>query len=274
MNRFALALALALPGLALAQLPGKEPAKAPAKPAVPATGPVATVNGVAIPRSRMEAVLRLQKERGGVDSDPVRNQVREILINNELLNQEAARTGLTKKAEFQQQLDLTRNEVTANAMIQEHLRAHPVSTADVQKEYDRIKAQQGDKEYKVRHILVAKEDEAKAVIAEIKKGAKFEEVAQKKSLDEGTRPRGGELDWTVPGNLEKPFADAMVKLEKGKMSETPVATRYGFHIVRVDDIRDVKFPELTQVRGQIEQRLLGQRVEAFLRDLRAKAKIE
>ena len=113
------------------------------------------------------------------------------------------------------------------------------------KEYDRLKAQQSDKEYKVRHILLGKEDEAKAVIAEIKKGAKFEEIAQKRSLDEGTRPRGGELDWTVPGNLEKPFADAMVKLEKGKMTETPVATRYGFHVVRVDDI---------VVRAEVNQR--------------------
>jgi len=274
MNRYVFALALALPGLAAAQLPAKEPAKAGAKPAASATGPVATVNGVAIPRTRLETVLRMQKDRGVNDSDQVRAQLREILINNELLNQEANRTGLVKKPEFQQQLELARNEVIANAMIQEHLRTHPVSAADVQKEYDKLKAQQGDKEYKVRHILVAKEDEAKAVIAEIKKGAKFEEVAQKKSLDEGTRPRGGELEWTVPGNLEKPFADAMVKLEKGKMSETPVATRYGFHVVKVDDIRDVKFPDITQVRSQLEQRLLGQRVEAFLRDLRAKAKID
>ena len=274
MIRYVFVLALALPGLALAQLPGKEPAKPAAKPAVSATGPVATVNGVAIPRARLDAILRMQKERGVADSEQVRAQVREILINNELLNQEAARSGLVKKPETQQQLELTRNEVIANVMIQEYLRTHPVATADVQKEYDRLKAQQGDKEYKVRHILVAKEDEAKAVIAEIKKGAKFEEVAQKRSLDEGTRPRGGELDWTVPGNLEKPFADAMVKLDKGKMTDAPVATRYGFHVVRVDDIREVKFPDITQVRSQLEQRLLGQRVEAFLHDLRAKAKIE
>jgi peptidyl-prolyl cis-trans isomerase C len=213
MNRYVFILALALPGLAFAQLPGKDK-PAPAKSA--ATGPVATVNGIAIPRSRIDTVLRMQKERGVADSEQVRAQLREILINNELLNQEAGRTGLLKKADVQQQLELTRNEVIANAVIQEHLRTHPVGAAEVQKEYDRVKAQQGDKEYKVRHILVAKEDEAKAVIAEIRKGAKFEEIAQKRSLDEGTRPRGGELDWTVPGNLEKPFADAMVKLEKGR----------------------------------------------------------
>jgi peptidyl-prolyl cis-trans isomerase C len=271
MKRLFCTLALA-PGLALAQLPGKgEPAK-PA--AAPATGPVATVNGTAIPRSRMDTVLRIQKERGVADSPQVRSQLREILINNELLTQEATRSGLTKKPEFQQQLELSRIEVIANSMIQEYLRTHPVTPAEVQKEYDRLKSSQGEREYKVRHTLVAKEDEAKAAIAEIKKGAKFEDVAQKRSLDEGTRPRGGELDWTVPGNLEKPFADAMVKLDKGKMSEAPVATRYGFHVLRVDDVREAKFPELDQVRGQLQQRLTGQRVEGLIRDLRAKAKIE
>jgi len=271
MTRTFCALALALPGLALAQLPGREPAK-PA--AAPASGTVATVNGVAIPRARFETVLRIQKERGMQDNEQVRAQLREILINNELLNQEAGRSGLTKKGDVQAQIELSRHEVVAAAMVGEHLRAHPVAATEVQGEYDRLKAQSGDREYKVRHILVAKEDDAKAIIAELKKGAKFEELAQKRSLDEGTRPRGGELDWTVPGNLEKPFADAMVKLEKGKTSEAPVATRYGFHVMRLDDVRELKFPELEQVRTQIQQRLVQQRIDALIRDLRAKAKIQ
>ncbi len=269
MTRFFCALALALPAAALAQLPGKEPAK----PA-PATGPVATVNGIAIPRQRMETVLRIQKERGVADSDQVRAQLRELLINTEVLYQEASRSGLLKKPEIQQQLDLNRTEFVANALVQEYLRAHPVSAAEVQKEYDRIRAQNGDKEYKARHILLAKEEDAKAAIAEIKKGAKFEEIAQTRSIDEGTKPRGGELDWTVPGNLEKPFADAMLKLEKGRMSDTPVATRYGFHVLRLDDVREARFPDLEQVRGRIQQHLAEARVQALVRDLRAKAKIE
>lgn len=270
MKRILSVLALALPGLALAQLPGKDKPAA----AVPATGPVATVNGVAIPRARMDTVLRVQKERGVNDSDQVRAQVRDMLIANELLNQEASRSGLLKKAEVQQQVELARAEVIANLMIQEHLRAHPVAAADVQKEYDRLKAESGTREYKVRHILVASEDDAKGVIAELKKGGKFEEIAQKRSIDEGTKPRGGELDWTPPGNLEKSFADAMVKLDKGKTSEAPVRTRYGYHVIRVDDIRELKFPELDQVRNQIQQRLVQVRVETFLRDLRAKAKVD
>jgi peptidyl-prolyl cis-trans isomerase C len=272
MKRRIFALALLLPCMTLAQLPTKEPAKAPAKPA--ATGPLATVNGVQIPRQRLEVVLRQQMARGAADSEQLRAQVREALINNELLNQEANRSGIAKKAEVLQQLDITRQEVIANAVVTEHLRVNPVSDADIQKEYDRARAQTGDREFKARHILVSTEDDAKSVLADLKKGGKFDDIAQKRSLDEGTRPRGGDLDWNVPGNFDKAFADAMVKLEKGKMTEAPVRSRFGFHVIQLDDVRPVNFPPLAQVKQQIQQRLVGQKVESFVRDLRAKSKIE
>ncbi len=282
MNKQFYALALLLPSLALAQLPTKEPAKAPAKPATApatapaaaATGPLATVNGVAIPRQRLELVIRQQVARGAPDNEQLRTQVRELLINNELLIQEANRSGLAKKTEVQQLLELNRLEITANATISEYLRVHPIADAEIQKEYERAKAQTGDREYKARHILVATEDDAKSVLADLKKGAKFDEVAAKRSLDEGTRPKGGDLDWNVPGNFDKAFSDAMMKLEKGKMSEAPVRSRFGFHIIQLDDVRPVSFPALTQVRQQIQQRLVDQKVQGMLRDLRAKAKIE
>ncbi|SRR5258706_7932383 len=276
MKRRYFALALLLPCLAFAQ--SKEPAKAPAKPAAPAasssSATLATVNGVAIPRQRLEVVVKQQVARGATDNEQLRAQVREALINNELLIQEANRSGVAKKAEVQQQIDLTRQEVIANAVVQEHLRAHPVSDAEVQKEYDRAKQLTGDKEYKARHILVSTEDDAKSVLADLKKGVKFDEIAQKRSLDEGTRVKGGDLDWNVPSNFDKAFADAMVKLEKGKMSEAPVRSRFGFHIIQLDDVRPVSFPKLDQVKQQIQQRLAGQRVDNMIRDLRAKAKLE
>ena len=280
MKKQIFALALLLPALlsgpALAQLPTKEPAKGAAKeaPKPAATGPLATVNGVQIPRNRLDLVVRQQAARGAQDNEQLRAQVREALINNELLIQEANRSGIAKKAEVQQQIDLTRQEVIANAMVAEYVRANPVSDADIQKEYERAKTQTGDKEYKARHILVATEDDAKSVLADLKKGGKFDEIAQKRSLDEGTRPKGGDLDWNVPSNFDKPFADAMVKLEKGKMSEAPVRSRFGFHIIQLDDARPVSFPPLAQVRQQIQQRLVGQKVDSLIRDLRAKAKIE
>ena len=272
---------LCLPAIALAQpLPTKEPAKpaaAPAKPAAAApaaTGPVATVNGTVIPRQRLELVVRQQVARGAADSEALRTQVREALINTEVLGQEANRSGLAKKAEVQQQIDLTRQEVIANAMVGEYLRGHPVSDADIQKEYERAKSQTGEKEYRARHILVASEDDAKSVIAEVKKGGKFEDIAQKRSIDEGTRPKGGDLDWNVPGNFDKAFSDAMVKLEKGKMTEVPVRSRFGYHVILLDDVRTVSFPKLDQVKPQISQSIVGQRVDAYLRELRTKAKVE
>ena len=271
MKKSLLPLVLALPLSVLAQLPAK-PAAAPAGAA--ATGPVATVNGAAIPRARMETVIRQQVARGAQDSEQMRAQVREALINNELLMQEANRTGVTKRADVQQQVEVARQEVIVNAMVGEYLRTRPVTDAEIQQEYDRAKAQTGDREYRARHILVASEDEAKAVIADLKKGAKFEDLAQKKSLDEGTRPRGGDLDWNVPGNFDKAFSDAMVKLEKGKTTETPVRTRFGYHIIQLEDVRAVNFPPVAQVRPQLQQRIVNQRVEGLIRDLRAKAKIE
>jgi peptidyl-prolyl cis-trans isomerase C len=274
MKKRILLLALCLPALALAQqqLPTK-PAAAPAKP-VPATGPVATVNGVVIPRQRLDLVVRQQVGRGAADSEGLRAQAREALVNNELLVQEANRTGLAKKPEVQQQIELTRQEVIANAMVGEYLRTSPVTDAEIQKEYERAKAQTGDKEYRARHILVATEDEAKAVIADIKKGGKFDEIALKRSLDDGTKPKGGDLDWNVPANFDKAFSDAMVKLDKGKMTDVPVRSRFGYHVILLEDVRPVSFPKLDQVKQQIQQSIVGQRVDAYLRDLRAKAKIE
>jgi peptidyl-prolyl cis-trans isomerase C len=277
----ATALALALPGAALAQapaLPTKEPAKAakPAAPAAPASkdGPVATVNGVAIPRYRSDLFVQQQAQRGNRDSEEMRTRIREVLINNEIVFQEAARSGTPKRPEVQQQLELMRHEVIVNAYIGDWLRKNPIAEGDVQKEYERARSLTGDKEYKARHILLESEEAAKGAIAEIAKGAKFEEVAQKSSKDEGTRPRGGELEWSVPGNYDKAFADAMVKLEKGKMTAAPVRSRFGFHVIRLDDVRDVKFPPLDEVKPQIQQRLTQQKIEVLVRELRAKAKVE
>jgi peptidyl-prolyl cis-trans isomerase C len=275
MKRLIFVLAAALPISTLAQLPTKEPAKPAAAPAAaPATGPLATVNGVAIPRQRLELVLRQQTARGATDNDQMRAQLREALINNELLFQEGTRNGTAKKPEVQQQIDLSRQEVIANAVINEFLRSNPVSDADIQKEYERAKTQTGEREYRARHILVANEADAKAVLADLKKGVKFEELAQKKSLDEGTRPKGGDLDWNVPSNFDKAFSEAMMKLEKGKMTEVAVRTRFGYHIILLEDVRPVNFPPLAQVRQQVQQRIVGQKVDAMLRELRAKAKIE
>jgi peptidyl-prolyl cis-trans isomerase C len=270
------ALLLAAPALAQPTLPTKEPAKKEAakpKPAAAKGGNIATVNGVAVPRSRADHLLQQQAGRMP-DNEQTRAMVREELVNREVIAQEAQKAGLAKNPEVQAQIDMARQEVLVNAYIRDWMRRNPVSDADVTTEYERARSQTGDKEYKARHILVESEDQAKSLIAELKKGGKFEDLATKNSKDPGSAQRGGDLDWNVPGTFDSQFSEAMVKLEKGKYTEAPVRTRYGWHIIQLDDVRGVKFPELNEVRQRITQQITQNRIEQLVKGLRAKAKVE
>jgi peptidyl-prolyl cis-trans isomerase C len=270
--------ALAVPAIALAQdkapLPEKKAAKpAAAKPAA-RPGAVATVNGVAVPQARMDLLMQQQQQRGAPDNDQMRNMVKEELVNREVIAQEAQKLGVSKMPEVAAQIDMARQEIIVSAYLREFARKNPISDADVQKEYDRAKAQHGDKEYRARHILVETEDQAKSLIADLKKGAKFDDLASKNSKDTGSATRGGDLDWNVPGTYDKQFADAMVKLEKGKYTEAPVKSRFGFHVIQLDDVRPAKFATLAEVKPRIQQMLVQTKIEELVRGLRAKAKIE
>ena len=265
---------LAYPALALAQ-GAQLPTKEPAKPAAAASkeGPVATVNGAAIPRQYADLLLRERVQQGAPDNEPLHEAVRDELINREVIVQEANRSGLTKRAELRTQIEIVRQNVIVQAYLRDYVAKHPVTDAEIRAEYERAKAQTGSTEYKARHILVETEEEAKRLIAEAKKGAKFEELAQKHSKD-STKDRGGDLDWNIPGVFDKTFAEAMVKLEKGKMTDVPVRTRFGFHIIQLDDVRPVKIPPLAEVKPRIEQRLTQLKIDKLVGDLRAKAKVE
>jgi peptidyl-prolyl cis-trans isomerase C len=279
-----LAVALLLPAVAIAQapLPGKEaPEKPAAKPsakpsAKPAAKPgaLATVNGVPIPQARAEMMVMQQQARGTPDTPELRGMVREELVNRELIAQEAQRSGIAKQSEVQTQVELARQEILVGAYLREWSRKNPVSEAEIQKEYDRAKAQHGDKEYKARHILVDTEDEAKALIGQLKKGGKFDDLASKNSKDTGSATRGGDLDWNVPATYDKQFSDAMTRLEKGKYTDAPVRTRFGFHIIQLDDVRPAKFAALAEVKPRIQQMLVQNKIQELVKGLRAKAKIE
>jgi peptidyl-prolyl cis-trans isomerase C len=247
----------------------------PVAPALAQAGAekAATVNGVAIPKSRLDLIVKAQASRGVPDNDQVRGELRERLIVREIITQEATKKGLAKNAEVQAQLELARQEVLWNAYIADFIRTHPVPDAQVKAEYDRLKVARGDKEYKARHILVEKEDDAKTIIADLKKGRKFEELA-KQSKDPGSKDRGGDLDWNAPAGYVKPFSDAMVRLEKGKYTEVPVQTQFGWHVILLEDVRATKFPPLEEVKPQITQRLQEQEFSKVVADLRAKAKVE
>jgi peptidyl-prolyl cis-trans isomerase C len=261
-----------------AKSPPKDAAKGAAKGAPKAAGKggdaIARVNGVPVPKSRLDAMILQQQQRGTPDNEQTRAMVRDELVNREIVAQEAAKAGLAKNPEVQAQIDSARQEILVGAYVRDWLRKHPVTDTEVQQEYDRAKGQTGDQEYKARHILVETEDQAKAMIADLKKGAKFEELATKNSKDSGTKERGGDLDWNVPGVFDKQFSEAMTKLEKGKYTETPVRTRFGFHVIQLDDVRAVKFPALAEVKPRIQQQLVQGKIEELVRGLRAKAKIE
>ena len=267
---------MAAPALAVGQaLPTKEPARKEAarKPAAKGEA-IAKVNGVAVPRARQDIVVQQQSQRGMPDNEQTRAMVREELINREVIAQEAQRTGVAKNPQVQTQMDMARQEVLVGAYINDWLRKNPVSDADVQKEYERVKTETGAKEYKARHILVDSEDQAKGLIAELKKGGKFDELASESSKDTGSAQRGGDLDWNVPGNFDRQFSEAMVKLEKGKYTEAPVQTRFGFHVIQLDDVRQVSFPALNEVRSRIQQQLTRSKINGLVKSLRAKAKVE
>jgi len=275
--RILVAALLAIPLAAAAQLPTKEPAKkeaAPKKDAAKGSPPIATVNGVAVPRARAEALLKQQAARGMPDNDQSRAMIRDELINREVLIQEANKSGVARSAEVANQIDLARQEIVISAYLREWVRKNPISDADIQKEYDRVKAEQGDKEYRARHILVETEDQAKTMVAELKKGGKFEDLAAKNSKDPGSKDRGGDLDWHGTGDFDRAFSDAMIKLEKGKFTETPVRTRFGFHIIQLEDVRSGRFPSLAEVKPRIQQQLTQVRIDELVKGLRAKAKIE
>lgn len=252
--------ALSLPGLALAQ-------------GSAASAKVATVNGVAIPKNQVDAIVHAQEAQGQKDTPQLRAAIRDRLITLEVLVQEAKHKGLNKNADVVAQIELDRANILAQAYRADYIKHHPVSEDALKAEYDKLKANAGDKEYKARHILVDTEDEAKAIIEKLNKGAKFADLA-KASKDPGSKDRGGELDWNQPGGFVKPFADALVKLQKGKFTETPVHTQFGWHVIQLDDVRPLKFPDLDQVRTRLEQQLQEQMFEKDLAALRAKAKIE
>jgi peptidyl-prolyl cis-trans isomerase C len=235
---------------------------------------IAIVNGKPIPTSRMESLMREIAKSGNPIPEEMKPKIKEELIIREIFVQEAERRGLAATPEYAGQMELARQSVLIKSLFDDQQKNVAVSEADIAAEYKRLTAANSSKEYKASHILVAKESEAKDIIAKLKKGAKFEDLAKKMSTDKGSGANGGSLDWVSPGGLVKEFGDAMVKLNKGQTSDAPVKSEFGYHIIRVEDSRQQEVPKLADVRPQIEQQLKQQKLSGFQNDLRAKAKVE
>ncbi|QEI06819.1 peptidylprolyl isomerase [Pigmentiphaga aceris] len=246
--------------------------------ALAVAGPVfaqnaAVVNGKAIPSTRVDQFVKLLTKQGQPDSPQLREQVREELINREVLMQEVEKRGIAKKPDVQVELELSRQSVLIRQLLADYAEKNPISDAAIQAEYDNAKKVQGEKEYRARHILVEDEAKAREIIAQLKAGGKFEELA-KQSKDTGSAANGGELDWAPPGTYVGPFADALGKLQKGQLTDAPVQTQFGYHVIQLEDVRDVQFPPLAEVKPQVEESLRAAKLRSFQQELREKAKVQ
>lgn len=234
---------------------------------------LAVVNGKAVPSSRADAMIKQMAAQGQQDTPQLRAMVKEQLIDREILIQEADKLGLSANPDVKSQIDLARQAIVIRALVADFVKKHPIADAEIQAEYDRYKAQAGDKEYHARHILVDKEEDAKAIIVKLKAGAKFEDLA-KQSKDPGSAANGGDLDWASPASFVKPFSDAMVALKKGEITETPVKTQFGYHVLKLEDTRPAKIPTLEEVKPKIAESLQQSKLQAYQQELRGKAKIQ
>jgi len=242
-------------------------------PAFAAEKAAAVVNGVAISQDRIEGNVKGAVAQGQTDSPELRKAIREDLINREVMVQEAKKNGLDKATEVAEQIEIAKQTVLVNAYIQDVLKKNPASEDELKKGYENLKIKLGDKEYNTRHILVATEAEAKDIIAKLGKKAKFEQLA-KASMDTGSAENGGSLGWAVPKNFVEPFANALLNLKKGEYTKTPVQTQFGWHVIRLDDVRSLKVPTYSELKPQLQQRLQQQTVQKAVADLRAAAKVE
>ena len=259
-----------LSGGALAQATAPAPKAAAKAPAAAASTAPAGGEKQLYSQGQYDVLLKERLAQGGQDTPEIRNAIKEELNTRELLAREAKKQGLEKNPDVKTQMDLAAQTVLVRAYVTDWIKKNPVPEADLKKEYDSIKGQIGDKEYKVRHILVDKEDDAKAIIAELQKGAKFDELAKARSKDPGSKDKGGDLDWNAPANFVKPFGDAMKTTPKGKFTPQPVQTQFGWHVIEIEDVRDAKVPGYDEVKPQLQQRMQAQWLDKYFKDLRAK----
>lgn len=252
---------------------GDKSAAAPATSAAASTAAIAKVNGTPISQARFNFVLQQSQQQGQPDSPETRKSLRDKLIIEEIVAQEAVKKGMDKSSDVNTQLDLARQTILIRAYLQDFIKSNAITDDVLKAEYDKIKSQMGDKEYHARHILVENEAEAKGIIAKLKKGEKFEKLAEK-SKDPGSKDKGGDLGWATPANFVPEFSAAMTKLQKGQYTTEAVKSQFGWHIIKLDDSRTMQAPSFDEVKQNLQQRAQQQQIDKLISDLRAKAKVE
>ncbi len=235
---------------------------------------VAIVNGKPVPKARVDALAAQLVKSGRPMGVEMQGQLKDEVIAREIFMQEAQKRGLDATEDFKNQMELARQTLLIRELFADYQKANPVTDAEIKAEYDKFAAANAGKEYRARHILVEKEDEAKAIIASLKKNGKFDEIAKKQSKDPGSGANGGDLDWANAASYVPEFSAALVKLNKGQTTQEPVKSQFGWHVIRLDDVREAQLPKLEEVKPQIAQQLQQQKLAKFQEDLRGKAKIE
>ena len=235
---------------------------------------VAIVNGKPVPTARLEMLKQQLAKSGRPVSPEMEGQLKDEVIAREVFMQEAQKRGLDATDDFKSQMELARQTILIRELFADYQAKNPVTDAEVKAEYDKFAAANGGKEFRASHILVEKEDEAKKIIADLKKGAKFADIAKKQSKDPGSGANGGDLDWATPNSYVPEFAQALIKLNKGQVTQEPVKSQFGWHVIRLDDVREAQLPKLEEVKPQIAQQLQQQRLAKFQEELREKAKVQ
>ncbi|MGC9162807.1 MAG: peptidylprolyl isomerase [Thiomonas sp.] len=235
---------------------------------------IATVNGKPIPQSLADTVAaNMAKQQGQPVTPQLKDMVKNELINREVLVQEADKLGLEKDPTVQDEIRFSRQNILIRALFNAYLQKHPITEAQIKAKYDEFAKSFGTTEYKAQHILVPSEKEAQDIIAQLKKGAKFSELAKKYSKDTGSAANGGDLGWSSPANYVPPFAKALESLKPGQYTQTPVQSQFGWHIIKLDATRPAKPPTLEQLKPQIQAELQREEITKYQNELRAKAKI-
>ena len=235
------------------------------------------VNGKAIPKAQLD---KLVQKSGQPDNPQVRDQAREMLVTKELILQEADKRGVTQKESVREQLEQSRVGILVAAVFEDYVEKEGVTEAELKAAYESVKAQYTGKEYHVEHILVEKESDAKAIIAQLKAGSNFEEIAKAKSKDPGSVPSGGDLGWVTEKSLVPEFSKAMVQLKPGQVTDKPVKSQFGWHVIKMMDSRDMKAPSFDELKAQLKQMIASDqnwqkaKFSEMMQKLRAKAKIQ
>lgn len=242
-------------------------------PAFAAESAVAKVNGKPIKQSLFDYIVKDASNHGQKVDDNVREVIMSKLISSELVLQEAQKAGMDKKPEYIAKEELMRRELLVNTYIQDYIKNHPVSESESTAAYEKFKTELGDKEYSARHILVATETEAKEIITQLNKGGDFSKIAKEKSKDPGSKEKGGELGWFSLAGMVKPFSEGVAKLNKGALTAEPVQTQFGWHVIKLDDVREMKAPPYDKVKEGLQKQLAQRQLEKMLTELRSKATV-